>query len=89
MRVGLLLLVTTDPGDVGRGGLSVLLLHDGLQRTPLGQLLLVGGMELAGRFFVYFIRLLCIFTNTFHSSLFPPWIVRKMNVPARAARLLF
>ena len=88
MRVGLLLLVTTDPGDVGRGGLSVLLLHDGLQRPPLGQLLLVGGMELAGRFF-YFISLLRIFTNTFHSSLFPPWIVRKMNVPAREARLLF
>ena len=88
MRVRLLLLlVTTDPGDVGRGGLSVLLLHDGLQRPPLRQLLLVGGMELAGRFSL--IRLLRMFTNTSHSSLFPPLIVRKMNVPAREARLLF
>ena len=58
MRVGLLLLVTTDPGDVGRGGLSVLLLHDGLQRPPLGQLLLVGGMELAGRFFCLFHKII-------------------------------
>ena len=49
MRVGLVLLLIINPeaGNVSGRGLSVLLLHNRLQGSPLRQLLLVGGLELA------------------------------------------
>ena len=52
MRVGLLplLSINTQASDVSSSGLSVFLLHYRLQGSPLGQLLLVAGLELTGGF---------------------------------------
>ena len=60
MRIGLVLLLTINPqaSNAGSGGLSILLLHNGLQGSPLGQLLLVTGLELAA---------LCLITPGAHN----------------------
>ena len=52
MRVGLLplLSINTQASDVSSSDLSVLLLHYRLRGAPLGQLLLVAGLELAEHF---------------------------------------
>ena len=49
MRVGLvlLLIINTETSNVSSSGLSILLLHNRLQGSPLGQFLLVRGLELA------------------------------------------
>ena len=89
MRIGLvlLLIVNSQASNAGSSGLPVLLLHYGLQSSPLRQLLLVTGLELAA------LGLITpgahnININTFLSSSSPRLIVQRKNVLASKARPL-
>ena len=89
MRIGLvlLLIVNSQASNAGSSGLSILLLHYGLQSSPLRQLLLVTGLELAA-LFVITPGVSTITISTFLSSRCPRQTVQRNDVLTSKARPL-